>query len=206
MVPRNLLFILITAVTAVSYAGYRIFNTRSKRYYTVDPIQIPSGTKTVYDFTMTSIDGEAVPLSRYRGKVLLIVNVASYCGYTPQYEGLQKLYEKYRSRGFEILAFPSNNFGKQEPGSDEEIKSFCSSKYGVSFPLFSKIIVKGDSIHPLYRYLTHKEENGVLDAGVRWNFQKFLIDKQGRERSVFYSGVKPLSEALTSAVEKLFEE
>lgn len=137
-------------------------------------------TKTVYDFTLNSIDGEPVSLKKYEGKVLLIVNVASQCGLTHQYEELQALYEAHKDEGFEILGMPANNFLGQEPGTDAEIKAFCTSKFQVSFPMFSKISVKGKNMHPLYHYLTKKAENGVVDAPIKWNFQKFLINKQGK--------------------------
>ncbi|WP_270099086.1 glutathione peroxidase [Saprospira grandis] len=134
----------------------------------------------IYDFKVETIDGEEVQLSQYKGKTLLIVNVASKCGLTPQYEELQALYEEYKDQGLLILGFPANNFMGQEPGSNEEIKSFCRLNYGVGFPMFAKISVKGKDIHPLYSYLTQKSENGVLDAKVRWNFQKFLISPEGK--------------------------
>lgn len=136
--------------------------------------------KTVYDFEMISIDGQKVPLSQYRGKVLVIVNVASKCGLTPQYADLQEFYEQYKDRGVEVLGFPANNFGAQEPGTNSEIKEFCTKNYGVTFPMFAKISVKGDDMHPLYQYLTQKSQNGVIDAPVQWNFQKFIIDKEGK--------------------------
>ena len=135
--------------------------------------------KSVYDFKMKDIDGKDVSLSQYKGKVLLIVNVASLCGNTPQYKDIEALYEKYKDKGLVILGFPANNFMGQEPGSNEKIKEFCTSKYAVTFPMFSKIDVKGDKIAPLYSYLTQKSENGVLDAPIKWNFQKFLVDRKG---------------------------
>src|ERR1043165_1963553 len=137
-------------------------------------------TKTVYDFNVKDIDGKQVSLSQYKGKVLLFVNVASMCGNTPQYKDIETLYEKYKSKGLVVLGFPANNFMGQEPGSDKEIKEFCTKEYAVTFPMFSKISVKGDDIAPLYKYLTEKSENGVLDAPVKWNFQKFVIGKDGR--------------------------
>jgi glutathione peroxidase len=148
----------------------------------------------VYDFSVKSIDGKDVPLSGYQGKALLIVNTASECGYTPQYEGLQKLYEAYRARGFEVLAFPSNDFGGQEPGSAEEIKSFCSVRYKTTFPLFAKVVVKGANAEPLYRFL---QEQGA----VKWNFAKFLVDAKGAVVGHFPSGVEPMSAELKKAVE-----
>ena len=131
----------------------------------------------LYEFEMKTIDGSSKSLADYKGKPLLIVNVASQCGLTPQYRPLQELYEKYKDRGFAVLGFPSNNFGKQEPGTESEIKTFCESKFGVTFDMFSKISVKGSDIHPLYTYLT-KESEQPGDIG--WNFHKFLVDKEGK--------------------------
>jgi len=135
--------------------------------------------KNFHDFKVKDIDGNNVDLSIFEVKKVLVVNTASKCGLTPQYEDLQKLYEKYASTGFVIIGFPANNFLGQEPGTDEEIKEFCSTKYEVTFPMMSKISVKGDDIHPLYQWLTSKARNGVLDAPVKWNFQKFMIDENG---------------------------
>lgn len=135
--------------------------------------------KSVHDFTMNNIDDQPVKLDQYKGKVLLIVNTASKCGLTPQYEELEAFYKKYKDQGLEILGFPANNFMAQEPGSNQNIKEFCSTKFNVTFSMFSKISVKGKDIHPLYQYLTSKAENGVVDAPVAWNFQKFLVDKEG---------------------------
>lgn len=136
--------------------------------------------KTVYDFTVKDIDGKDVSLSIYKGKVLLIVNVASLCGNTPQYKDIEELYKKYQNQGLVVLGFPANNFMGQEPGSNKEIKEFCTREYGVTFPMFSKISVKGKNMAPLYSYLTQKKENGVLDAPVMWNFQKFLVGRDGK--------------------------
>ncbi len=137
------------------------------------------GNKTIYDFKMKDIDGKDVSLSDYKGKVVMIVNVASLCGNTPQYKDIETMYEKYKDKGLVVLGFPANNFMGQEPGSDQKIKEFCSREYHVSFPMFSKISVKGSDMHPLYKFLTSKAENGVIDAPVKWNFQKFLIGKDG---------------------------
>jgi glutathione peroxidase len=134
---------------------------------------------TLHDFTATLSDGTAKPLSDYRGKILLVVNTASQCGFTPQYKGLQALYEKYRDRGLEILAFPSDQFGHQEPGPDSEIATFCEVNFGVTFPLFKKIDVNGDTAHPLYKWLKAAAP-GLLTQGIKWNFTKFLIDREGR--------------------------
>ena len=135
--------------------------------------------KTFYDFTVTDIDGIPYDLSLLKGKHVLVVNVASRCGLTPQYEQLEQLYKDFGGNNFTIIAFPANNFMGQEPGTDEEIKTFCSTTYGVTFPMMSKISVKGKDVHPLYQWLTTKEENGVMDAPVTWNFQKFMIDENG---------------------------
>lgn len=135
--------------------------------------------KSIYEFTVEDIDGRPVNLSDYQGKVLVIVNTASKCGLTPQYAEIQEFYEQYKDKGVVVLGFPANDFLKQEPGSNDEIKGFCEANYGVTFPMFSKISVKGKEIAPLYKYLTEKKENGALDASVSWNFQKFLIDKDG---------------------------
>ncbi len=143
-------------------------------------LQLGAQQQSFYDFTLQDIDGRDMALSTLKGKKVLVVNVASKCGYTPQYEALEKLYEQYSAAGFTIVAFPANNFRGQEPGSNEEIKSFCTSTYHVTFPMMAKISVKGDDIHPLYTWLTRKDQNGVMDAPVTWNFQKFMIDENGR--------------------------
>jgi glutathione peroxidase len=135
---------------------------------------------TIYDFKMKNIDGKEVSLSDYKGKVVLIVNVASLCGNTPQYKDIEAMYEKYKDKGLVVLGFPANNFMGQEPGTDEKIKTFCTTQYHVTFPMFSKISVKGSDMHPLYKYLTSKSENGVIDAPIKWNFQKFIIGKDGK--------------------------
>ena len=130
---------------------------------------------SIYDFTMDNIKGEPVELSQYKGKVVLIVNTASKCGFTYQYDGLEELYQTYQDSGLVILGFPANNFLKQEPGTNEEIAEFCRLNYGVTFPMFSKISVKGEDIHPLYQYLTSKETNPEFEGNISWNFNKFLI-------------------------------
>lgn len=141
--------------------------------------------QSIYDFTMKNIKGENVSLANYKGKTLLIVNVASKCGLTPQYKDLEALYQKYKKDGLMILGFPANNFLWQEPGSDQDIAQFCSLNYGVSFDMFSKISVKGKNQHPLYTFLTTKKYNKLKDASVTWNFQKFLIDSKGNIVHVF---------------------
>jgi glutathione peroxidase len=160
------------------------------------------GASNVLDFTLNSIDGKPAPLSQYQGKVVLIVNVASKCGYTPQYTGLEKVYEKYKDKGFVILGFPANNFMGQEPGTNEEIKTFCSSKYNVTFPMYSKISVKGEDTHPLYKFLTDKQANPTTGGDINWNFTKFLVGKDGKVIARFEPAVTPESPEVTGAIEK----
>jgi len=160
-----------------------------------------TGKKTFHDFTVTTIDGEEFPLSQLKGKKVLVVNTASKCGYTPQYEDLEKLYEKYGGEKFTIIGFPANNFMSQEPGSNSEIKQFCTSKYGVTFPMMSKISVKGDDIDPVYNWLTKQEENGVMDAPVKWNFQKFMIDENGNLAGMATSKEDPFSDNIVKWIE-----
>jgi glutathione peroxidase len=158
----------------------------------------------IYDFTLPSIDGNPAPLSSYKGKVVLIVNVASRCGYTPQYSGLEAIYEKYKGQGFVILGFPANNFGAQEPGTNEEIKTFCSTKYNVTFPMYAKVSVKGDDITPLYLYLT-KDANAAVAGDIKWNFTKFLVDRRGQVARRFEPKVTPDSQEMIAAIESLLK-
>ena len=158
--------------------------------------------KTVYDFVVQDIDGRDVSLSEYKGKVLLIVNVASKCGFTPQYAGLQKLYETYKDKGLVVLGFPANNFLGQEPGSNADIKAFCTKNYGVTFPMFSKISVKGRNIHPLYEFLTSRESNPEHGGVITWNFNKFLIGRDGKILNRFGSRTAPADPELVNAIEK----
>lgn len=160
------------------------------------------GASSVHEFTLKSIEGQPAPLSVYKGKVVLLVNVASKCGYTPQYAGLQSLYEKYKDRGLVVVGVPANNFGGQEPGTNEEIKTFCSRNYNVTFPMMSKGSVKGDDADPLYRYLTDSATNPSTAGDVKWNFTKFLVGKDGRVIARFDSKVAPDAPELTSAVEQ----
>ena len=156
----------------------------------------------VHDFTLKDIDGNDVKLSQYKGKVLMIVNTASRCGYTPQYEGLQKIYDQYKDKGFVVLGFPANNFMGQEPGTEKEIKEFCTLKYNVTFPMFSKISVTGTDQHPLYGYLTNKKTNPEFGGDISWNFNKFLVDRNGKVVARFGSKDKPEAENVTAAVEQ----
>ena len=163
-------------------------------------------TAPLYKFKMKDIDGKDVKLKKFKGDVLLIVNTASKCGYTPQYEGLQAVYDKYHAQGFEILGFPANNFGSQEPGTNTEIKEFCTSKYKVTFPMFAKISVKGDDQDPLYKFLTSKETNPDFAGDITWNFNKFLVDRKGNIVARFSSKDAPQSDKVTQAIEKYLKE
>lgn len=159
----------------------------------------------LYDFTLPSIEGEPTSLSSYKGKVILLVNVASRCGFTPQYSALESLYEKYKERGFVILGFPANNFGGQEPGTNAEIKSFCTLTYNVTFPMFTKVSVKGADMAPLYQYLT-RQANPTLAGDIKWNFTKFLVDRSGKVVARFESPVKPDSPEVVNAIEWLLKK
>lgn len=158
---------------------------------------------SIFDFTMKDIKGHDVPLKKYEGKVVVIVNVASKCGLTPQYKDIQAFYEKYKDKGVVVLGFPANNFLFQEPGTNEEIEQFCTLNYHVTFDMFAKIDVKGHHIHPLYQYLTQKSLNQTIDAEVTWNFQKFLVGKNGKVVSSFSPKTKVTDEAFIKAVEAL---
>lgn len=157
----------------------------------------------IYSFTMKTLDGKDKSLSEYKGKVVLVVNTASFCGYTPQYKDLETVYKQYKDKGLVVIGFPANNFGKQEPGTNGDIATFCERNYGVTFPMFSKISVKGDDIHPLYKYLTtetpFKEE-------IAWNFTKFLVDKNGNVVAKFTSKVKPTEKEVLSKIDDLLAQ
>jgi len=156
---------------------------------------------TIHDFTLNSIEGQPTPLGRFNGKVVLIVNVASRCGFTPQYAGLEALYNKYKDRGLVVLGFPANNFLWQEPGTNEDIKAFCSRKYQVTFPMFAKVSVKGADKTPLYQFLTDKKANPSTGGEIRWNFTKFLADRTGKVIARFASAVDPQSPEMINAIE-----
>jgi glutathione peroxidase len=158
-------------------------------------------SKSIYDFTIKSIDGQQVNLGSYSGKVVLLVNVASKCGFTPQYAGLEKLYEKYKDRGLVIVGIPANNFAQQEPGTDEEIKKFCSSKYMVTFPMMAKVSVLGDDQTPLYTFLTGKSTDPQFGGDIKWNFTKFLFDRSGKPVARFEPATTPDSPEVAAAVE-----
>jgi glutathione peroxidase len=160
---------------------------------------------SIYEFTLPSIDGKPLPLANFKGKVVLVVNVASRCGFTPQYSALESTYEKYKDRGFVILGFPANNFGSQEPGTNQEIKTFCQTKYSVTFPMYAKVSVKGDDQTPLYAYLTTKA-NPSLAGDIKWNFTKFLVDRNGIVVQRFEPDVTPDSPEVIAAIEKALKQ
>ena len=161
-----------------------------------------SNMTSLYDISVQPIQGESISLNEYRGKTLLIVNTASRCGFTGQYEGLQTLYEKYQNQGLVVLAFPSNNFMGQEPGSNESIATFCETRFQITFPLFAKIDVKGKNQHPLYKWLTSKENHPSYGGGVSWNFNKFLISPEGELINRFGSRIAPNQKQLIAAIEQ----
>jgi glutathione peroxidase len=160
------------------------------------------GEKTIFDYTLNTIDGQPAPLSAYKGKVVMLVNVASRCGYTPQYTALESTYEKYKDRGFVIIGIPANNFGAQEPGTNKEIKTFCQSKYNVTFPMMAKVSVKGEDKNPLYQYLTDKSANPKTGGDIQWNFTKFLVGPDGQIITRFEPAVTPDSPEVLAAIEK----
>jgi glutathione peroxidase len=205
-------FPIAVAIVALGAAGCVQAQKESAQAVETQPVKpqaVNTETKTtekkgvpaVLNFTMKSLAGQDVNLSKYAGKVVLMVNVASKCGYTPQYAGLEKLHEKYSEQGLSILGFPANDFGSQEPGSDEEIGAFCTKNYGVKFDMFSKITVKGDNKAPLYKYLTSAETNPASPGEVGWNFEKFLIGRNGEIVARFKSNVAPDSDTLVKAIE-----
>ncbi|GIV27493.1 MAG: glutathione peroxidase [Bacteroidia bacterium] len=161
----------------------------------------PSEKTSIHQFKAKDIDGNVVDFSKFKGKKLLIVNTASECGFTPQYKDLETLYQKYKDKNFLIIAFPCNDFGGQEPGDAQQIKSFCQKNYGVSFLIMEKVKIKGDSPHPIYQWLTQKEKNGVKSSTVMWNFQKYLIDENGYLVDYYNSMVSPLSDKIVNWIE-----
>ena len=180
----------------------KIFSLLSLLVFSTPALSFAAAPDTVYAFKAKSIVGKPVPLAQYQGKVLLIVNTASHCGFTPQYEGLQALYKEYKAQGLEILAFPSNDFGQQEPGAPKEIKNFCETKYKVTFPLFDKGVVLGPHKQALFDWLiTHEPDAGKLPSEIEWNFEKFLISREGKVVARYRSKVTPLDDSVKSAIE-----
>ena len=160
------------------------------------------GASSVYDFTMNSLEGKPMPLADFKGKVMLLVNVASRCAYTPQYDGLEALFEKYKAQGLVVIGFPANNFGGQEPGTNAEIKDFCERTYHVKFPMYSKTSVKGADTAPLYQFLTSSAASPPTSGEIQWNFTKFLVDRSGRVIQRFEPDVEPQSREVIAAIEK----
>ena len=188
----KLLIFTIALISCAANSNNTAMNNSANTAVTVATAQ-----GSIYDFKVEALDGSVIDFATFKGKKILIVNTASGCGYTPQYEGLEALAKKYQDK-LVIVGFPANNFGGQEPGSNSEIKEFCKKNYGVSFPMAAKISVKGDDIAPIYKWLCNKSQNGVLDAEIKWNFNKFLLNENGVIISKFDSGVKPLSDELIS--------
>ncbi len=187
----------ISCVLLMAIGAFVMYHTHSF----VPTVNAASKAKSIYEFKMKDIDGKDVNLKKYKGNVVLVVNTASKCGYTPQYEGLQSIFDKYKDKGFLVLGFPANNFGGQEPGTEAEIKEFCTLKYKVTFPMFAKISVKGDDQDPLYSYLTSTETDPQFAGDIKWNFTKFLVGRDGKIISRFESKEKPESEVVTKAIE-----
>jgi len=188
----SLVVVALVGVAVMAYSYGFIFNP--------SPTEPPK-EKNVHEFTMKNIDGSDVKLDTYKGKVAMIVNTASKCGLTPQYEGLQALYDKYKEKGFVILGFPANNFMGQEPGTEKEIKEFCTLKYNVTFPMFAKISVKGEDQHPFYTFLTNKQSNPEFDGDISWNFEKFLVGKDGKVLARFSPQTVPGDPKIAEAID-----
>ena len=184
------------ALVVLCFAGSALADEKKKGDKTVPPLS----------FTMKGLDGKDVDLSQYKGKVVMFVNVASQCGLTPQYKGLEKIYEKYSDKGFVIIGVPANEFGHQEPGTDKEISEFCTSKYGVKFPMLSKVVVKGEGICSLYEYLTAKEKNAKLNGEISWNFEKFLVGRNGEVVNRFPPRTAPEDPKVIKAIEAELEK
>jgi glutathione peroxidase len=196
--------ITLLAIAVLIITSAAVALTRANKTTTNESVKMIE--KSVLEFTMKDIDGKDVKLDEYRGKVLMLVNVASHCGYTPQYEGLESIYKKYKDQGLVVMGFPANNFLGQEPGTNEEIKTFCKTKYNVSFPMFAKISVKGGDIHPLYRFLTGKNTDPEFSGDISWNFNKFLVDRSGKIVNRFETKEKPESEKIIASIESALKQ
>jgi len=202
---RQIIILSVILITSLNLSGCSKSTSQNINNKTneLKSEEIKDLNKNIYDLSVLTMDGKEQKLSDYKGKVLLIVNVASQCGYTSQYEGLEAVYLKYKDRGFEILAFPCNDFGKQEPGTNDEIRTFCESKFNVTFPLFDKVKVLGDNKSSLYERLIN---NSIPDGDIDWNFEKFLIDKEGNIEARYKSKIKPESEEITKEIELLLKQ
>ena len=182
-----------------------LFSCQNKAQTTMETItnsSVSMDTQSIYQFKVEDLSGNTFDFTSLKGKKIIIVNTASKCGYTPQYEQLEAIYNKYKNKNLVIIGFPANNFMWQEPGTNAEIATFCKSKYGVTFPMMAKISVKGKDMHPIYQFLTQKKLNGVLDSKVEWNFQKYLINEKGQLEQVYMSGIKPNDEKIINWIEK----
>jgi glutathione peroxidase len=195
--PKTKIMIKLLAITAALLSCGEQTNNNQITNNDMPKTETVVTAKSIYDFKVEALDGTTIDFAKFKGKKILIVNTASKCGYTPQYEGLETLYKKYQDK-LVIVGFPANNFGGQEPGTNTEIKEFCKKNYGVSFPMAAKVSVKGDDMAAIFKWLTSKIENGVLDAEIGWNFGKFLLDEKGNLMTYFPSKVTPMSEELTS--------
>lgn len=191
---------ILAVVLVLAFAGIGLLAYSYGFIFNPSPTEPPK-ERSMYEFTMKNIDGSDVKLDAYKGKVAMIVNVASKCGLTPQYEGLEALYEKYKDKGFVVLGFPANNFMGQEPGTEKEIKEFCTLKYHVTFPMFSKISVKGTDQHPFYTFLTNKQSNPGFEGDITWNFEKFVADKNGKIIARFSPKTLPDDPKVVEAIE-----
>jgi len=190
---KKILFILTTAL---------LFSCHNQAQTNKSKMETPTKAQNIYQFKVKDLYGKEFDFASLKGKKILIVNTASECGLTPQYKDLEAIYEKYKSNNFVIIGFPANNFGAQEPGSNEQIAKFCEMNYGVTFPMMSKISVKGNDMHELYKFLTQKSKNGLQDSEVEWNFQKYLINEQGELVKVVLPQVLPTDEAIVGWINK----
>lgn len=192
----------LAALTCCIALLFSCLNKAQTTMETITNSSVPMDTQSIYQFKVEDLSGNTFDFASLKGKKILIVNTASKCGYTPQYEQLEAVYNKYKNKNLVIIGFPANNFMWQEPGTNAEIATFCKSKYGVTFPMMAKISVKGKDMHPIYQFLTQKKLNGVLDSKVEWNFQKYLINEKGQLEQVYMSGVKPNDEKIINWIEK----
>jgi glutathione peroxidase len=201
MITRILIPVVTVLAILVVFTAWKINRAIGGDVIVTSPSTQPANSPTPLQFTMKDIDGKDVNLADYKGKVVMLVNVASKCGFTPQYKALEAQYEKYKDQGFVIIGFPANNFKSQEPGTDAQIKQFCTAKYNVTFPMMDKISVKGDDIAPLYKFLTDSQTDGQFGGDIGWNFTKFLVDRNGQVYARFVSKTKPDDAAVTGAIE-----
>ena len=193
---------LLAAAVAAAFSLSALARPGDVKDTVKEPTKMAAKSGSALDYTVKTIDGQERNLADYKGKVVLMVNVASKCGLTPQYKALEAVHQKYKDRGLVVIGFPANNFGGQEPGTNEEIKQFCTSKYDVSFPMMSKISVKGDDKHPLYKFLTEGKAGEDFAGDVEWNFAKFIVDRNGNVMARFGSKTTPDSQQVTEAIEK----